>query len=136
MRFAFPPYACFVGAHGGGEHGGGEHGGVDAQDQHFLVIRAVENGDFAAFGQGVVRAPEEIVFAFLLAGLLETCDVAALRIDAGHDVGDGAVLSGGIHALDDDQQRVAGGGVETLLQFAQAADVVGQLRLIGVVGRE
>ena len=47
-------------------------------------------------------------------------DVAALRIDAGHHVLDGAVLAGGIHRLEDQQHRPAILRVEPLLQAGHA----------------
>ena len=49
------------------------------------------------------------------AGLLEAEDLAALRVDAGHDVLDGAVLAGGVHRLKNQQQRVAVWSVEQSL---------------------
>ena len=52
-------------------------------------------------------APEEIMFQFLGAGLFEAEHLAALRIYAGHDVLDGAVLAGGVHRLENQQQRMA-----------------------------
>jgi hypothetical protein len=41
-------------------------------------------------------------------------NLAALGIDAGHDVTDGAVLSGRVHCLKDQQEGIAIGGVEHL----------------------
>jgi hypothetical protein len=35
--------------------------------------------------------------------MLETKDLAALGIDSGHHMFDGAVLSGGVHGLEDQQ---------------------------------
>ena len=45
------------------------------------------------------------------ARVLEAEHLAALRIDAGHHVPDGAVLSGGVHRLKDQQHRIAVGRV-------------------------
>jgi hypothetical protein len=64
-------------------------------------------------------APEKIVFQFVGAGLFETENLAALRIDSGHDVPDGAVLSGRVHPLKNQQQRIAVRRVVKLLQRAQ-----------------
>ena len=58
------------------------------------------------------------------AGMFETEHLAALRIDARHDVLDRAVLAGRVHGLKDQQQRVPIGGVVELLQRAQALDVL------------
>ena len=53
-----------------------------------------------------MRAPEEIVIEFFGAGLLETENLATLWIDAGHDVPNGAIFAGTVHALEDQQQRI------------------------------
>src|ERR1019366_7203716 len=68
-------------------------------DQHFLVIGPVEYADPPAFRQTARRAPEKIVLQFLGARLFETENLAAFRIDSGHDVLDGAVLAGSVHPL-------------------------------------
>ena len=57
------------------------------------------------------------------AGMFEAEDLAALRIDPGHDVLDGAVLSRRIHRLKDQQDGVAIGCVEKLLLRAQLRNV-------------
>ena len=46
-------------------------------------------------------------------------DFAALRIDALENALDGAVLAGGIHALEDHQQRPAVLRIELLLEIVQ-----------------
>ncbi len=53
---------------------------------------------------------------FVGAGLLEAGNLAPLRIDAGHDVPNGSIFAGGVHALKDQQQRVAVGSVVQVLQ--------------------
>ena len=80
-------------------------------DQHFLVIGTIEDADLPAFGKPARRAPEKIVFQLLGARLFETENLAALRIDPGHDVPDGAVLAGSVHPLKNQQQRIAVGRV-------------------------
>ena len=57
------------------------------------------------------------------ARVLEAEDLAALRIDPGHDVPDGAVLAGRVHRLKDQQHGIAVGRVEKPLQRAQLVDV-------------
>jgi hypothetical protein len=57
---------------------------------------------------------------------------AALRVEAGHDVADDAVLAGGVHPLQHDQQRPAPICIEALLQPGETGDVVRERRL-GVV---
>ncbi len=56
---------------------------------------------------------------FVRRRLLERGDLAALRIDAVEHALDGAVLAGGVHALEDQQQRPAVLGVEFLLEIVQ-----------------
>ena len=80
---------------------------MHADDQHLLVIGAVEDADPPAFRQTAGRAPEKIVLQFLGARLLEAENLAALRIDPGHHVLDGAVLAGGVHRLKDQQDGIA-----------------------------
>ena len=72
---------------------------MHAHDQHLFVIRAVEDADASALRQAFDVAPHEIVVEFLARRLLEREDLAALRIYAGHDVFDRAVLAGRIHRL-------------------------------------
>ncbi len=55
--------------------------------------------------------------------MFEAENLAALRIDAGHDVLDGAVLAGGVHRLKNQQQRTVVVGVEQTLLRAQFPDV-------------
>jgi hypothetical protein len=92
---------------------------VDFDDQHVLVIGAVEDADAAALGQRFHVSPEEIVIEFLGGGFFETEDLAALRVHAGHDVADGAVLAGGVHRLEDDEHRVGVRGVEQFLGLGE-----------------
>ena len=97
---------------------------MHTNDQHFLVIGTIEDADPPAFGKVAGRAPEKIMFQLFRARLFETEDLAAFRIDPGHDVPDGAVLAGAIHALKDQQQRIAVGGVVQLLQRAQLRNML------------
>jgi hypothetical protein len=87
-------------------------------DQHFLVIGTIEDADPPAFRQMTGRAPEKIMFQLLGARLFETENLAALRIDPGHDVPDGAVLAASVHPLKDQQQRLAIRRVVKMLQRA------------------
>jgi hypothetical protein len=56
------------------------------------------------------------MFQFVGGGLLETENLAALRIDPGHDVPDGTVLAARVHPLKNQQQRIAVGGVVKTLK--------------------
>ena len=55
---------------------------------------------------------------------------AALRVNTGEHVLDAAILAGGVHGLKDDQQRLAAGSVEALLQVAHTLDVLLEQRLV------
>jgi phosphopantetheinyl transferase (holo-ACP synthase) len=99
-------------------------------DQHLLIIGTIEDADPPAFGQTARRAPKKIMFQFFGARLFETENLAALRIDAGHDVPDGAVLAGSVHPLKNQQQRIAVGCVVKALQRAQLLNVFFQEFLI------
>ena len=78
---------------------------MHAHHERLLVVAAVEDADVAAVGQHLHAAPEIVVVEILGGGRLEGDDLAALRVDAGHDVLDGAVLAGGVHGLEDEQHR-------------------------------
>src|SRR5271155_4032370 len=92
---------------------------VDPHDQHFFVVGTVEDSDFAARRHAAVRAPKKIVGQFLCRRRLERMYIDALRIHARHDVLDGAVFSGGVHRLHDDQQTPGALCVEHLLQLGE-----------------
>ena len=99
-------------------------------DQHLLVVGAVEDPDPPAFGKPARRAPEKVVLQLLGGRLLEAEDLAALRIDPRHDVADGAILAGRVHPLQDQQQGIAVGRVVQALQGVQCLDVCAQELLI------
>ena len=103
---------------------------MHADDQHLLVIGSVEDADPPAFRQIARGAPEKIVFQFGGAGMFEAEHLAALGIDPGHHVPDGAVFSRRIHRLKDQQDGMAVGCVEKLLLRAQLRNVLFQKFLI------
>ena len=74
------------------------------------------------------RPPQEVVLQFLGAWVLEAEHLATLRVDAGHDVLDHAVLARGVHGLEDQQHRVLVVGIEQVLPLAQLLYVVRQQR--------
>ena len=81
--------------------------------------------------------PQEVVVPLLGARRLERVHVAALRIDAGHDVLDDAVLAGRIHALKHDEHGPTTVGVKALLQLLKPRDRIRENRLHVVhVGRK
>ena len=97
---------------------------MHANDQHFLVVGAIEDADLAALGEPARRAPEEVMLQFVGAWLFEAADLAALGIDSGHDMPDGPILPGSVHALEDHQQRMAVRGVMQALQRTQLSNVL------------
>ena len=91
---------------------------VDAGDEYLLKVGAVEYADLTARRQLARGAPQKIVFQLLGARVLEAEYLAALRVDSRHDVLDAAVLTGCVHGLENEQQRVAVGGVQQFLLCA------------------
>ena len=94
--------------------------------EHFLVVAAVEDADAAALGQVLRAAPHVIVVELLGGRRLERDHLAALRIDARHDVLDRAVLARGVHRLEDEQHRPAILRVELVLQRRERAAADGE----------
>ena len=82
---------------------------MHTHDQHLLVIGSIKDADPSPFRKIACGAPEKIVLQFGGAGMFETEDLTALRVDPGHHMPDGTVFSGGIHRLKDQQNRVAVG---------------------------
>jgi hypothetical protein len=95
-----------------------ENLGMYSDDQHFPVVGSVEDTDPPALREITSGAPEKIVLQFGRAWMFEAEDLAALRIDTGHNVLDGPIFSGGIHSLEDQQDGVAVGWVVKMLQRA------------------
>jgi hypothetical protein len=79
---------------------------MNAQNQNFFVIGSIENPDSPPLRQGASSAPEKIVFEFFRAGLFEAEDLATGGIGSGEDVLDGSILAGGVHTLENKEQRV------------------------------
>ena len=102
---------------------------VDADDEHFLVVGAVEHADASALGQPDRGAPQEIVIELLGRRRLEREDLDALRVDAGKDMLDRAVLSRRVHGLEDQQHTPLVLGVEGLLKRRDALNRLPEQRL-------
>ena len=97
---------------------------MHAGDQHLLVIGPVEDADVPPFRQAVRRAPEKIMSQLLGARRLEAENLAALGIDAGHHMLDGAILARGIHPLKDNQKGIPVVGIKKPLLPAQLAGML------------
>ncbi len=95
---------------------------MHAGDEDFFVIRSIEDTNAAAFGETAGIAPEIVMVELFGAGCFEAVDLAALGIDAGHDVFDGAVFASGIEGLENNQDAVGVLGVEDILESGEAFD--------------
>src|SRR6266536_3325804 len=92
---------------------------VNADDEDFLIVRAVEDADDAPLRQVPGRAPEKIVVELLGRGFLEGVDLHALRVDTGQDVFDRSILARGVHPLEDEQKSPPVLRGELVLQLQQ-----------------
>ena len=68
-------------------------------------------------------------------GCLRRCHSATLRIDAGHDVFDGAVFPRGVHPLQDNQQGALVFGIKQIVQRGEFLHV-NRKRLRGMAFRD
>ena len=100
--------------------------------QALFVVGAIEDADPAALWERNHGAPHEIMIELVRGRLLERIDLAALWIDAVEYVFDGAVLTGGIHALQDHEQRPAVLREQLFLEIGQSL-VIGLDDLFGFV---
>ena len=107
-----------------------ENFGMHAGNQHLLIVRPVENADLATLRQVAGGAPKKIMLQLGGAGMLEAEDLATLRIDPGHHVPDGTILSRRIHRLEDQQDSMTVGRIKELLQRAQPCDMLCQQFLV------
>ena len=98
--------------------------GVDPQGDHFLVVGAVEDADPAALGQRRPVPVQVAVLHVLVGRLAEVGHPEALGIDARRDVLDGAVLAGGVHALEYQQHRLSALRVHHLLQLGETRNLL------------
>ena len=92
---------------------------VDHGHQHILVLAAVEDHDFARAGHLLVNAPQIVVRFFRVGGCFPAHGAHAQRRHLAKHAAQCAVLAGGIHALQDDQQLEAAVCVEHVLNSIQ-----------------
>ena len=98
-------------------------------DRHdVLVVRAVEDADHPARGALGMHAPEEVVRELVRRRRLEGGDAATLRVDAGEDMPDRAVLARCVEALEDEQDAPRSLRVEPLLQRRELSEQLLELR--------
>ena len=92
-------------------------------------MRAVEDADATAFGEPLPVTPEVVVVQVLIRRLLEVEYLEALRIHARGDLLDGAVFTGGIHALEYEQERPGAVRIQPFLQLREALNALLQALL-------
>ena len=105
------------------------HEVVNAHDEHVFVVRAIEDGHLAPFGNDLVAAPQEIMRGLDFRWHLKALDGAALWIHEAEDAANRAVLAGRVATLQHDQQRAFVLRVHEILQFAQLLAEFFQLRV-------
>ena len=84
----------------------------DANDQHILVMGAVEHTDVAVARNALVDVPELVVGEFLGRRLLEAGRLDARRVHKFQDVLDRPMLAADVHPLKENRHRVTRVGVE------------------------
>src|SRR4029453_9762435 len=95
---------------------------VDSNDDHFLVIGAVEDANPAALRQHAETTPQAIVVEIVRGGDAKGVHLTPLWIDARHHVLDGAVFSSRIDGLKNQEHRPPILGVEPLLHLGGGLD--------------
>jgi hypothetical protein len=102
---------------------------VYANRKHFLVVAAVEHPDPSPLWQMDGRTPQEIVIELVRGGRLVGRDLETGRVHTRRHGTDRRVLPRRVDRLKDQQERVAVGGVQPLLQICDVADDGAELRL-------
>jgi hypothetical protein len=95
------------------------HEPVNANHEHVLVVRAVEDHDLSVARHLAVHAPQEVVGQVLLRRGLEALDTDALWVEPAEDLADRTVLAAGVHRLQYDEQCLPRLGPEPRLQFRE-----------------
>ncbi len=102
---------------------GARHQAVNADDEHVLVVRPVEDPDLPGLGEGLPDPPQEVVGPLLGGRRPERGDPHPLRVTGSDDVLDDAALASGVHALDDQQSAAVATALrrcgQPLLQVGQ-----------------
>ena len=109
---------------------------MNPDDEHFLVMRAVEDPDLAARRQLLRVAPEVVVIELFGGRLSEPLDDDALRIDAAHHMPDRAVLAAGIEGLQHHQNAVRVLRREPGLEVVEHVDALVQQAFAVFLGEE
>src|SRR5215212_10440508 len=104
---------------------------LDTDDEHVLVVGAVEDADPTPGRSAPVVSPQEVMVGLNGTRSLERRHPAPLRVDTAEDVLDGAVFPSRIHSLQHDEQTLFILRVETLLEILYASALL--LQLLGDV---
>ena len=104
---------------------------LDHRHQHVLVVAAVVDHEFARRRHLMVDAPQVVVAALQFAGRLPADDAHAQRAGFLEHGADGAVLAGGVGALQQHKQLEAFVRPEHVLQRINLARQIGHARLVG-----
>jgi hypothetical protein len=99
---------------------------VHPDHEHLLVVRPVVDPDAAPFRNAPLVTPQEVMVELFRGRLLEGVHLAPLRVHAGHDVADGAVLTGRVHRLEHQEHRVTVVCVELVLLLRHPLDPLGK----------
>ena len=89
---------------------------MHADNQHILVVGAIEYHQLSPSGNFPVRPPQVVVIELRARGRLEIGDSDPLRVDPFEHPADRPVLARRIHCLEDDEDLVPMLSVEDLLQ--------------------
>src|SRR4030095_2433935 len=73
--------------------------------KYLFVVTPIKDSDVSPVRQTFHAPPEIIVVEIFRRRRLERIDLAALRIQTGHHMLDGAILARGIHSLKDEKHR-------------------------------
>ena len=96
---------------------------LDLADEDVLIVRAVEDRNFALGRHHFGNAPQEVVRQLVGTGRLESGFIHAVRGQAGQHRADRAVLAGRVHCLEEENDAFLLFGVQLLLQFVDQAVV-------------
>src|SRR3954471_24642 len=96
---------------------------MNTNDQHLLIVRTVEDRNHTRRRKEASWAPEEVVQTFFIGRSSKAEDVYALRINARHDVLDGAVFTGGIERLQNNNHRILFARPKNILRFRQLRNI-------------
>ena len=108
---------------------------VDRDD--VLVVRAVEDADLPPLRRHGVHAPEVVVRKLGCRRRAERVHLDPLRVHAGEDAADDAVLASAVEPLEHEQQAALALGVESLLeQLDLALELLGALVALLLVEAE